>query len=175
MKRIMKKSSALIVIACLLVTWRGNAQDTTMLSGTVTLKLCVDIAIKNNLQVNENRFVAENDRINLMQARGNFLPNISASIGHSLSEGRVINSVDNTYSTQSSTYANYGLTLGLTLWNAGALRNYAASSRLSYEAGKMDLQQQKDNITISVILQYLQVLSYEEQLIAAQQQVESYR
>lgn len=174
MKRIMKKSSALIVVVLFFIAGRGFAQDTTMLTGTVSLKQCIDIAIKNNLQVNENRFIAENDRVNLMTARGNYLPSISANINHSLSEGRVINSVDNTYSTQSSTYANYSLNLNQTLWNAGSIRNYSQASRLAYEAGKMDLQQQKDNITINVILQYLQVLSYEEQLTAAKQQVESY-
>ncbi len=171
----MKKKGALIIMMCFLVTGKMFAQDTAALSGTVTLKQCIDLAIKNNLQINESDFTAQGSRINLQLANGYFLPNISANINHSLSEGRVINSVNNSYVTQSSTYASYSLNLNENLWNAGSIRNNAASSRLAYEASKMDLQQQKDNITINVILQYLQVLSYEEQLAAAKQQVESYR
>ncbi len=174
MKRIMKMRIALLLIVFFLIAVKNFAQDTAALTGTVSLQQCIDIAIKNNLQVNENEFIAEGSRVSLQQARGNYLPYISASIGHSLSEGRVINNATNQYVTQSSTSASYNLSTSLTLWNAGSIRNFVSSSRLTYEATKMDLQQQKDNITINVILAYLQVLSNEEQLAAAQQQVESF-
>ena len=42
--------------------------------------------------------------------------------------------------------------------------------RLNYDASKMDLQQQKDNITLSVILNYLTVLSNQEALDIARSQ-----
>src|SRR5207249_10160459 len=51
-------------------------------------------------------------------------------------------------------------------------RNNVRANSFNYQASKMDLQQQKDNITISVILAYLQVLNNQEQLHVAEQQVE---
>jgi len=165
---------ALIVMGCLLMG-QSFAQDTTTLSGTVTLDQCIAIAIKNNLQINNNRVSADVSDVNVHQAFGNFLPNISANIGHSLSEGRAISSVSNSYVTQSTTNANYGLNFSEVLWNAGAIRNNYSGYKYGYEASKMDVQTQKDNISIQVILAYLQVLSYEEQLATAKQQVESNR
>src|ERR1700748_2356546 len=100
MKRVTKMKMALIVMASLLMG-QSFAQDTTMLSGTVTLDQCIAIAIKNNLQINNNRVTADVNQVYVHQAFGNFLPNISASIGHSLSEGRAISSVSNSYVTQS--------------------------------------------------------------------------
>lgn len=175
MKRVLAMKRILLATACLLMCKAGFGQDTTTLSGTITLDQCISIAIKNNLQVNESGFTSATAGVNLEQARGNFLPTASLNINHSLSEGRVINSVDNSYSTQSSTFANYNLNIGYTLWNAGSIRNYVASNKYNYEATKMDLQQQKDNITINVILQYIQILSLEEQLNASKQQVESFK
>lgn len=175
MKSVITMKRVWIAIMGVLMAGQSFAQDTTALSGTVTLDQCISLAIKNNLVVNQSRFVAESNGVYLMQARGNFLPFVSANINHNLSEGRVINSVNNTYVTQSATYASYNVNLNETIWNAGSIRNYVASSKYTNEAGKMDLQQQKDLISINVIVAYLQILTYEEQLVAANQQVESYK
>jgi outer membrane protein len=58
----------------------------------------------------------------------------------------------------------------LLLFNGLQLQNAIRQNALNYEAGKMDWQQQKDNITLNVILQYLQVLSNQDQLDIARQQ-----
>jgi outer membrane protein len=73
---------------------------------------------------------------------------------------------------QSLSFADYNVNANYYLWNAGSIRNNIRANSLSYDASKMDLQQQKDNTTIAVILAYLQVLNNQEQLNAAQQQVE---
>ena len=44
--------------------------------------------------------------------------------------------------------------------------------RLNYNASKMDLQQQKDNITLNVILAYLTVLSNQEALDIARNRLQ---
>lgn len=157
----------------LMIAGSSFAQDTTALTGTVTLDQCIAIAIKNNLQVNQTNFQSQQSKVYLMEARGNFLPYISGNINHYLSEGRVINTADNSYATQSSTGASWGLNLNVTVWNGGAIRNNASAYKYSEEASRMDVQQQKDNISINVILAYLQVLSNEEQLAAAISQVDA--
>ncbi len=175
MKSVTKMKMALAVIVFVLLAGRSFAQDTTALSGTVTLDQCIALAIKNNLQINNNRVTADNNQVYVHEAFGNFLPTISANINHSLSEGRVINSVSNTYVTQSTTSAGWGLNFNEVLWNGGAIRNNYQGNKYGYEATKMDLQTQKDNISIQVILAYIQVLSNEEQLMVAKQSVESFR
>jgi outer membrane protein len=173
MKSVTTKKARWMIMLGLMIASSSFAQDTTALTGTVTLDQCIAIAIKNNLQVNQTSFQSQQSKVYLMEARGNFLPNISTNINHYLSEGRVINTADNSYATKSSTGASWGLSLGVTLWNGGAIRNNALSYKYSEEASRMDLQQQEDNISINVILAYLQVLSNEEQLSAAMSQVEA--
>jgi outer membrane protein len=98
------------------------------------------------------------------------LPFISGSINHGLSQGRAIDPFTNAYINQNLSYANYNLGANLYLWNAGSINNNVRANALNFEASKMDWQQQKDNVTIQVILAYLQVLNNQEQLNAAVQQ-----
>ena len=100
------------------------------------------------------------------------LPFISGNINHGISQGKTIDPFTNSYVNQNLSYADYGLNGQVALWNAGSIRNNIRANSLNYQASKMDFQQQKDNITISVILAYLQVLNNNEQLNAAQQQLE---
>jgi len=171
----MKKKGALLLMAFIAMAWKGFAQDTTALTGVVGLKQCIDIAIKNNLAVNESDFVAQNNKVAIRQSLGNMLPYISGNISQTESQGRAISSFTNTYVNQSLSLGNYGLNGTEYLWNGGAIRNYLAASKLTYAASKMDLQQQKDLITINVILGYLQILSNEEQLKATIQQLATTR
>jgi len=140
-------------------------------AGTLSLQQCIDIAVKNNLQVKEAQYQSDYAKTYLSQAKGNMLPYINADINHGISDGRSIDPFSNGYVDQNVGFANYGLNASLLLWNGSSARNAAKQYELSYEASKMDWQQQKDNITIAVILAYLQEQSTEEQLNAASEQV----
>jgi len=171
----MKKKSTLLAMMFVVIAWKSFAQDTAALTGTVTLKQCIDIAIKNNLQVNENDFIAQNNRVSVQQALGNMLPYISGNISQNESQGRAISSFTNTYVNQSLSLGNYNVNGTEYLWNGGSIRNNLAANKLTYQASRMDLQQQKDLITINVILGYLTILSTKAQLNASIQQLESTR
>lgn len=164
-----------ILIVAILATQMVKAQDTTLIKGIISLKQCVNIAIKNNLDINKTSLNAASERANWQQAKGGMLPYVNGNINHGLSNGRTIDPYTNRYVNQSVTYGNYSLNGTLYLWNGGAIQNNIKGYALCYEASKMDLQQQKDNIIISVILAYLQVLNLDEQLNAARQQVETSR
>src|SRR5207344_1886779 len=56
------------------------------------------------------------------------------------------------------------------LFNGLTLQNAIKQNRLAFDASRMDLQQQKDNITLNVILAYLTVLSNQETLDIARSQ-----
>jgi len=166
----MKKKSIFLGIILLISLQKSFAQDTTNVSGMLTLKQCVDIALKNNIDINRSELDMQDSKVNLTQAQGNRLPFISGSINHGLSQGRAIDPFTNAYINQNLSYANYNLGANLYLWNAGSINNNVRANALNFEASKMDWQQQKDNVTIQVILAYLQVLNNQEQLNAAVQQ-----
>lgn len=138
----------------------------------LTLKQCVETAIQNNLQVRQAQYQAESDRAIYKQAKANQLPFISGNVNHGINQGRSIDPFTNTYANQQINFANYSINTSVTIWNGSAISNNIKQNELASKASEMDWQQQKENITINVILAYLQVLSSQEQLTIARNQVE---
>ncbi len=137
----------------------------------LTLPQAVTIAIKNNLVVAQSDLNSQNYKIGFDQSWEYMLPTLSANGGQQINFGRTINSSNNNQyvSSQFST-GNAGLSGGLLLFHGLELQNNYQAQRYAYNASKMDLQQQKDNITLSVLLAYLQVLSSRDQLALAYEQ-----
>lgn len=166
------KKNYLVLVVFVLAVKTGFAQDSLALDHVYSLKECVDIALKNNAAVNRTQFLMENSKVSTTLAKGNMYPFMSGQINHGINTGRSIDPFTNTYINQNLSTANFNVDASIALWNAGAIRNNIKASNLAYEASQMDLQQQRDNTTISVILSYLQVLNNQEQLNAAIQQAE---
>jgi outer membrane protein len=138
----------------------------------LTLQQCVDIAIKNNLDVKKSELLMETSRINYNQAKENLLPAINGQIDHSTNQGRSIDPSTNTYVNQSFRAGNYSLGGDLTLFSGLQNLNRIKQTSLAYQAGKMDFQQAKDQVTINVITAYLLVLDNAELLNQVQNQLE---
>jgi len=163
----MKKVTIKIVFVCFLLMIMEGVR-----SQQLTLKQCVETAIANNLQVRQSEYQSQSDKITYQQAKGNQLPFISGNIYHGINQGRSIDPFTNTYATQQINFANYNINTSITIWNGSAIQNNIKQNELNYQASQLDWQQAKDNITISVILAYLQILSGQEQLGIAKKQVE---
>lgn len=150
-----------IVIAIFLAVYflPGTAQQNKL-----TLQQCVETGISNNLDVLQSDLQMQADEINWKQAKLNLLPDLNGSAGHGINQGRSIDPFTNAYINQNVSYASYGLSSGVTLFNGFTLQNTVKQNKLTYEASKMTLQQRKDNLTINIILAYLQVLNNEDVL-----------
>lgn len=164
------KISLFTFLTAIFFSTKSLGQDTT--SQNYTLQQCIDIAIKNNPDVKLAQFNMESDLVNRTQARANMLPGISGNISRSFYNGKSINPYTNNYINQQNTADNYGLNANIVLWHGSSILNFIKQNNLAYEAGKMDFQNAKDQLTINVILDYLSVLNDEEQLKIAKQQVE---
>ena len=142
----------------------AKAQD------TLTLQQAIETGIANNIDVNKSNLQMQREDIALRQSRSNMLPNLNASADHGINQGRSIDPFSNAPITQNVDYASYGATSSILLFNGLSLQNNIKSNALGYEASKMELQQAKDNLTINIILAYLQVLSAEDILESSRQQ-----
>ncbi len=136
----------------------------------LSLQQCVEMAIKNNLQSEQSSLLAQQNEIQFRQAKLNMLPNLNGSISQGINKGRSIDPYTNAYIDSRVDYGNYGLSSGIVLFNGFSLQNTVKQNRLNYEASKMEWQQVKDNLTLSTILAYLQVLTNEDVLTQSQQQ-----
>jgi len=170
MQRIIKTASLLFV--GLLLYTQNFCQDTTALGSTATLKQCVDIAIKNNLLVQQSDITMQTSAVNKTQAFTNLLPTINANGSQGTNFGKSLNPTTYTYINQQQSTGSYALNANLTLFSGFQLQNLIKQNQYAYDASKMDLQQQKDNITLNVLLAYLQVLSSQDLLAISKQQAE---
>ena len=165
----MKRYSRWNFLIFLVFYFPGLAQDSTKL---LTIKECVDLAIQNNLQVQQSQIQMETSGLAFKQAKENLLPQFNGSISEQANYGRSISNTNNAYVDVQNGSGNYGINGNLVLFNGLSLQNAIKQNALSYNASKLDLQQQKDNITLNVILAYLTVLSNEETLNIAREQAE---
>jgi outer membrane protein len=141
-------------------------------SGRLTLQQCIEMGIVNNLDVLQSDLQAQADEIRWKQARLNRLPDLNASGSYAFNAGRSIDQFTNSYINENNQSSFFSLGSGVTIFNGFSLQNLVKQNRFTYEASKMTLQQRKDNLTLSIILAYLQVLNNEDQLVQARNQME---
>ena len=142
------------------------------LSGMLNLRQCVDIAIKNNLLVEQSTLTMQTNGVYRNQAFMNLLPTINANGNQGIYYGKSVNPTTYQYINQQQNTGSYSLNAGLTLFSGLQLQNAIKQNQFAYDASKMDLQQQKDNITLNVLLAYLQVLSSQDLLALSKQQAD---
>lgn len=130
----------------------------------MSLAQCIDTALKNNFQVKQASLQSQAAAVNLSQARANLLPDLNGNFGYGFNQGRNVDPLTNSYINQQLASSNIGLNSGIVLFNGMRLQNLISQNRFSQQAANMDLQQTKDNLTLNVILAYLQVLSNEDVL-----------
>jgi outer membrane protein len=154
MKQVTRTILAIVVLLSAGIT--TIAQDSVR---RLTLKDAVDLAIKNNLDVRQSELDVERAKAGYQQAWGSMLPSLNGNANHGRSEGRNVNPFDNTFITESLNSADYSISSQLILFNGLRLQNALRQNSLGRKASELEYQQMKDNVTLNVILAYLQVLN----------------
>lgn len=161
------------LLCCLLLLAGSTAlQAQTDTTGQLSLRECVEIAHKNNLELKQAELQAAATNIDYRQAKSNLLPNVNGNIEHGLNQGRSIDPFSNSYLNQNINYANYGVSGGVSLFNGLSAMNAVKQTRLGAAAGQMDVQQNRDMLTLNVITAYLQVLLATDLLTQVQNQAD---
>lgn len=137
-----------------------------------SLKQCVDLAWANNLQVKQSTLQLETAENTFIQSKNNLLPTVSGNFNLGLNNGRSIDPFTNGYITQQLLSSNAGINANYTVYDGMRLKNTVKQNGLLVQAAKMDVQQEKDNLTLNVLLAYLQILNSEELLKLANTQAE---
>ena len=106
-------------ILCLIIAGLfADAQDTAVIQ-KLSLQQAVDIAIKNNLDVQQSDLAMQRARVGYRQAKANMLPNINGTVNHGINQGRSIDPFTNSYINQSLTNADYNLSGGIVALHKG--------------------------------------------------------
>lgn len=162
-----------VIFSLLLSLYCGSlTAQTPVDSSRLSLQQCVETAIKNNADVQRKGLLKQSAHLNWTQAKENLLPTLNADAYHGSNQGRSINPYTNTYIDQQLTYANYSIYSSLTLFQGLALQNAIKQNKQTFNATAYEEQQQKELLTLNVIMAYLQVLTNEDLLALTYQQQE---
>jgi len=143
------------------------------------LKQCIDTAIKNNFRVNQTGLQLQVAEVNMKQAKANLLPNLNGRADYGFNFGRNVDPITNTFTNNQLSSSNAGLGTSVVLFNGMRLQNIIQQTNYNYRVAESDYQQEKDNLTLNVILAYMQVLGNEDvlgvskaQLLVTKKQIE---
>lgn len=154
-------------IACLtLLSFTVKAQR------VISLQQAVDLTLANNLTIKQaviNENLANED---YKQAKYNMLPTITASPQASYNFGRSANLTTYTYSSQSFLYVNGQASVSLTLFQGGQLRNQILQNKLQLDVNKTSTSKVKNDLLLNVVTDYLTILTDQDLVIAAKQQID---
>lgn len=139
---------------------------------TITLQQAVETGIKNNLDVKQTDLRMQTAAVYWKQSKANVFPSLEGFANHGINQGRSIDPFTNAFVNQSVNYAGYGLNTSVIIFNGLAIQSSIRQNALTYEATRLELQQEKDNLTLGIILAYLQALNNDDLLTQSRNQAE---
>ena len=133
-----------------------------------TLGRCIEYARENNIQVRQAQINKENSDEDLLQAKEQALPSLSASVGQDFRFSKVQESIDGDYALKGSYNGSYGLNSSMTLYNGGRIRNNQELSEINNSAYALDILDAQNDIEVAVVQAYLSILYAREAVTTAE-------
>ncbi|WP_177181150.1 TolC family protein [Parapedobacter koreensis] len=144
----------------------ATAQD------TLTLERCIELALENNLEVQQSEIRTGTEGIYLRQAKHNLLPSLSANLGHSYSQGRFINPTTNQYVEENFMSGNQSLNSSLLLFDGLRMFRNITQQAHAYRAAQLEEQLAKEQTALDVTSAYIQALTARDIVFQIENQVE---
>lgn len=137
------------------------------------LQQCIDIALKNNITVQQGQLQIDISELQLRQSRFNQLPSVNGFVSQNVSTGRNVNPATNQFIDQTVGSNNVQLSATVPVFQGFQLKNVIAQNKVIRQATEKELAATQNNVVLNVIQQYLNVLTGAEQLTIAKRQVET--
>lgn len=154
----MSRTTFLLIL--LLASGAVSAQD----SRIITFKEAVRIALEQNTSVRLAQNSAALGKVDVSEARGQFLPDLRLSTQGAKNFGRNFDQTAGTIVDRSSNSVSLGVSSGVTLFdgfgNVASLRQ----ARLNDRAGEGDLQRVRETVVFTVASNFLALIQGQEQL-----------
>lgn len=149
------------------VAFSGAAQDKLW-----TLDDCMRYAVENSPKVKQQIYTNNTYKAEQQAAIASFFPSVSTSVNAQYNFGRSIDPETNTYSNTSTFNNGYGIGLSLPLFNGGQLINQWRLANVNRHMGRNDLQKQKDDLAVSAMEAFINVVYYQGTVKMAAEKLE---
>ena len=160
-----KKLGVIIGLAAMGIGSRANAQE------VISLQKAVDLTLERNLTIKQAKFTEALATEDVKQSKYNQLPSASASPNAGWGFGRSPVSGNYAYVNQTVFNVNGSASVQFTLFQGGQLRNQILQNKLQLDVDKTGTAKIKNDLILSVVTDYLQILTNQDLVTAAKQQI----
>ena len=136
-----------------------------------SLDSCINYAVAHNVGILQQELRIEEGKQSLTAAKDRFLPTLDASASQSFNFGRALQ-VDNTYADRNTSNFGWNVGLSMPLFQGMAEYRNIKVAKANIRQYVLENEAAKDNVTLNVISQYLQVLYAKEVAQTARSQAE---
>lgn len=134
-----------------------------------SLDSCINYAITHNIDVRNRALQRQSAELDVIASKDRFLPTLDAGARQSFNFGRGLTSA-NTYANRNTTQTGWDVNLSVPLFQGLEAVRRVAYAKANLRAIAEQHEASKDDVTINVIAQYLQVLYCREMVAVAKEQ-----
>ncbi|HEV7347031.1 TolC family protein [Telluribacter sp.] len=157
------------------VTLQDQPNATVNLDEPLDLEESIGIALRNNPQLKQAELQVQSNGNIYEQSKWQRWPSLSFSASQGFSLGRNVDPFTNQFVQQNIAFNNYQLGSSVVLFGGFQTQNTIKQNSLTLQASQKDLAATRNDVMLNVALGYLQVLSNQELIEVARQQVEATR
>lgn len=159
-----KKYLILIVLTCATII-NANAQDKRW-----TLEECINYAVKHNIKVRQSENQNNSLKVQKNILRNSFLPNLNAGTSQKFAFGRSLNQ-DNMYENCNIQSSSFSVSTEINLFSGFKTIASISQNKFDLLAAEAYKELIENNLSLSVVSAYFQILLDEEILQIAQEQI----
>jgi outer membrane protein len=160
------KIISLSILLVTLLSFEAKAQQ------TISLQQAVDSTIKNNLTIKQAVITEALAKEDYQQSKYNQLPNLFVTPSGGYNFGRNPVAGQYAYVNKSTFSVNGSSSLQVTLYQGGQLHNQILQNRLFLDVDKTTTEKIKNDLLLNVVTDYLTILTDQDLVIAANQQID---
>lgn len=138
----------------------------------ISLQKAIDLTLQNNLTIKQAQLTEALADEDYKQAKYNQLPSLSANPSAGYNFGRTPVAGQYVYANQSNFSVTSTATLQVILYQGGQLRNQILQNRLALDVDKTSTAKVKNDLLLNVVTDYLTILTDQDLVIAAKQQID---
>ena len=136
-----------------------------------TLQECIDYALEHNLSVQSQQLNVQIGEVNALQSKMELLPSINGNASYGYNWGRSINPETNFVTRQQQANGFGSLNASLNLFNGVQVYNTIKQNNANLQVSQYDLETERNNVILTVITFYTNVIFNKELLQNANSQL----
>ena len=136
-----------------------------------TLEDCIEYALENNLQVQQNELSQKLAGFDLQQAKYNVLPDVNGFISHAYNFGQTIDPFTNQFANTQVRSNSFSASSTFTIFNGFRNINTIKRNQAQLKSSQFDLEKMKNDISLNIANSFLGILFNQELLKNAESQL----